>query len=72
VYGMRTTAWDGEQLIAAACRDGAWELGRIEAGQWRPLGIPYDDLAELSAADGRLVVQAQLRCTERAPLQLLA
>ncbi|MGB7564942.1 MAG: hypothetical protein WBM08_09340, partial [Prochlorococcaceae cyanobacterium] len=25
VYGMATTAWDGEQLVAAACRQGRWE-----------------------------------------------
>jgi ESS family glutamate:Na+ symporter len=29
VYGMRTTAWDGQRLVAAACRDGRWELGRV-------------------------------------------
>ena len=70
VYGMRTTAWDGEHLIAAACRDGAWELGRIEAGEWRPLGIPYDDLAELSAADGRLVAVASNPTSPQGLLEL--
>lgn len=70
VYGMRTTAWDGQHLIAAACRDGAWELGRIEAGQWRPLGIPYDDLAELSAADGRLVAVASNPTSPQGLLEL--
>lgn len=29
VYGMRTTAWDGRRLVAAACRDGRWELGAL-------------------------------------------
>lgn len=29
VYGMRTTAWDGQRLVAAACRDGRWELGAL-------------------------------------------
>ncbi|MFO7630357.1 MAG: prolyl oligopeptidase family serine peptidase [Prochlorococcaceae cyanobacterium] len=29
VYGMRTTAWDGAQLVAAACREGRWQLGQI-------------------------------------------
>ena len=35
VYGMRTTAWDGERLIAAACRDGVWQLGQVRLGQSR-------------------------------------
>ena len=29
VYGMRTTAWDGQQLIAAACQEGRWKLGAL-------------------------------------------
>jgi acetyl esterase/lipase len=29
VYGMRTCAWDGEALVAMACRQGRWELGRL-------------------------------------------
>ena len=29
VYGMATTAWDGQALVAAACREGRWELGRL-------------------------------------------
>lgn len=29
VYGMRTTAWDGQRLVAACCRDGRWELGAL-------------------------------------------
>ncbi len=57
VYGMRTTAWDGQQLIAAACRDGAWQLGRVHLtpdrvgtpAAWQPLEQPFDDLACLSA-----------------------
>jgi len=30
VYGMATTAWDGEALVAAACFEGRWSLGRLE------------------------------------------
>ena len=29
VYGMRTTAWDGERLVAMCCRNGRWELGAL-------------------------------------------
>ena len=42
VYGMRTTAWDGERLMAACCRDGRWELGALvpvgDAGAAAPIG----------------------------------
>jgi dipeptidyl aminopeptidase/acylaminoacyl peptidase len=67
VYGMRTSAWDGEQLLASACREGCWELGRVlleppdpaqPGSAWQPLGIPLDDLAGLSAEKGRLVAVA--------------
>ncbi len=69
VYGMRTTAWDGQELLAAACLEGRWQLGRLalEPGpsdrpdpetashSWHPLDTPCDDLAYLVAAPGRLV-----------------
>jgi dipeptidyl aminopeptidase/acylaminoacyl peptidase len=65
VAGLRTTAWDGEQLLAAACRQGSWELGRLEKGspeasswQWQPLSVPFTDLADLCAEKGRLVAIA--------------
>jgi len=29
VAGMATTAWDGRQLVAAACFEGRWRLGRL-------------------------------------------
>jgi len=29
VLGLSTTAWDGSQLLAAACFEGSWQLGRI-------------------------------------------
>ena len=66
VYGMATTAWDGQQLWAAACRQGRWQLGRVSldptvlgtAAAWQPLEQPFDDLAGLSAEAGRLVAIA--------------
>jgi len=83
VAGLRCAAWDGERLVAAACREGRWELGRLEARQareggsggdrdgndsgdapgqalwrWRPLELPFSELGELSADNGRLVAIA--------------
>lgn len=78
VYGMRTTAWDGGQLIAAACREGVWELGRValeaevlgRPEAWQPLGLPFTDLAGLSAGDGRLVAVASSATTLEGLLEL--
>ncbi len=65
VYGLRTTAWDGQQLLAAACRNGFWELGRLRPSatgelplSWQPLELPFNDLAALDAESGRLVAVA--------------
>jgi len=58
VYGMATTTWDGRELLAAACRQGCWELGRVPLNgppQWEPLGLPFNDLAALRAEGGRLL-----------------
>ncbi|MCP9850912.1 prolyl oligopeptidase family serine peptidase [Cyanobium sp. Morenito 9A2] len=65
VYGMATTAWDGEHLVAAACRQGRWELGRLALpedpgadGLWQPLNLPFDDLGQVVAEEGRLACLA--------------
>ncbi len=65
VYGMRTTVWDGRQLLAAACRNGCWDLGALvpdptgEAPmRWQSLELPFNDLAALDAESGRLVALA--------------
>jgi dipeptidyl aminopeptidase/acylaminoacyl peptidase len=78
VYGMRTSCWDGRQLIAAACCDGAWQLGRIDLSPgrvgtleaWQPLKMPFDDLAALSAEAGRLVAVASSPTTPEGLLEL--
>ncbi|MGB5136257.1 MAG: prolyl oligopeptidase family serine peptidase [Prochlorococcaceae cyanobacterium] len=78
VYGMRTSAWDGHQLVAAACREGVWQLGRVAldaelvgtGAAWQPLAVPFDDLAGLSAADGRLVAVASSPTTPQGLLEL--
>jgi len=71
VYGMRTVAWDGRQLLALACRQGRWQLGRVAAGSsepWQPFDLPFDDLENAVAADGRLVAIA---ASPRQPAGLL-
>jgi dipeptidyl aminopeptidase/acylaminoacyl peptidase len=75
---MRTTAWDGERLVAAACRQGAWQLGEVSldpallgtAAAWRPIAQPFDDLAYLSAADGNLACVASSPTSLSGLLQL--
>jgi dienelactone hydrolase len=67
VFGMATSAWDGERLLAIACRRGRWQLGEVEldptddapaAARWRPLAQACDDLAHLTAEAGRLACVA--------------
>ncbi len=60
VYGLRTLAWDGQRLLAAVCRQGRWELGRLgaEGGSFEPIPLPFDELAALTAEAGRLVAVA--------------
>ena len=68
VHGLRTTAWDGRQLLAAACRDGRWQLGRLVAPEeppeppgccrWQPFALPFEDISDLQAGNGLLVAIA--------------
>ncbi|WP_411874567.1 alpha/beta hydrolase family protein [Vulcanococcus limneticus] len=63
VYGMATTAWDGEALVAAACFEGRWHLGRLVvagggAFRWQLYDLRFDDLAAVVAERGRLVAIA--------------
>ncbi|MEB3333138.1 MAG: prolyl oligopeptidase family serine peptidase [Synechococcaceae cyanobacterium] len=71
VHGLRITAWDGSQLLAAACRDGRWQLGRLleperpagaqgeAAGcRWQPFARPFEEFSDLQAGDGLLVAIA--------------
>ena len=73
VYGMRTTAWDGEQLVAAACSQGQWQLGLVATdgpSHWQPIGQPFTDLAGLSAEAGRLACVASNPTTPSGLLEL--
>ncbi|KZR84738.1 esterase [Synechococcus sp. MIT S9509] len=59
VFGMSTSAWDGEQLLAAICSEGRWELKQLrDDGTIRSIDQPFDDLADLHADAGRAVVIA--------------
>ncbi|MEA5443941.1 alpha/beta hydrolase family protein [Cyanobium gracile] len=60
VYGLRTLAWDGTRLLAAVCRQGCWELGRlgVDGGRFEPIPLPFSELASLTAEAGRLVAVA--------------
>jgi len=65
VFGMSTHAWDGQLLLAAASRQGRWELGQVvfnaagsSPARWQPIEQPFNDLAGLCAEAGRLACVA--------------
>ena len=59
IYGMSTTAWDGQQLLAATCADGCWSLNRLSLeGTISRIDQPFEDLAGLRALKGRAVAVA--------------
>ena len=71
VAGMSTHTWDGTQLLASACREGSWQLGRVSsAGEWQPLAQPFTDLAGLCAERGRLACIASNPTTPSGLLEL--
>jgi dipeptidyl aminopeptidase/acylaminoacyl peptidase len=71
VYGMRTSAWDGRQLLAAVCREGCWQLNRLsEQGTVQTLDQPFDDLAGLHAQGERAVAIASNSTTGQGLLEI--
>jgi len=40
VFGMATTAWDGQRLLAIACSQGRWQLGEVELELEPPHNAP--------------------------------
>ena len=71
VFGMSTTAWDGEELLAAICSDGCWELKRLMAdGSTSSVKQPFDDLDDLHADAGRAVAIASNDHTGQGLLEL--
>ena len=63
VFGMSTHAWDGETVLAIACIQGRWQLGRISDGAWAAIEQPFNDLAGLCAQRG------QVACVASSPSQ---
>ena len=56
VFGMSTTAWDGDKLLAAVCDQGEWQLQRLGLdGSAETVEQPFNDLADLNASNGRAV-----------------
>ena len=65
IYGMSTTTWDGERLLAAVCSDGSWSLKQLDLdGTVTPIEQPFTDLSSLQARDGCAVaVASNSTCT---------
>lgn len=60
VYGMRTTAWDGQRLIAAACHQGCWQLGALVPESGGPVLAPPSSAAAASEpANGAALAREQ-------------
>ncbi len=71
IYGMSTTAWTGEHLLAAVCRDGRWQLNQLGLdGAVETIDQPFDDLAGLRARNGCAVAIASNSITGPGLLEL--
>ena len=71
IYGMSTTAWDGEQVLAAVCDQGMWQLKRLaDDGTEQTVAQPFNDLAGLRAGAGRAVAIASNGSTGMGLLEL--
>ncbi len=59
VYGMSTTAWAGEEVLASICKNGRWSLKMLDKeGTVQNIDQPFDDLSGLKATQGRAVLIA--------------
>ncbi len=71
VFGMSTTAWDGEKLLAAICDQGEWQLQRLGLdGSAERVEQPFNDLADLNASNGRAVAITSNSTTGQGLLEL--
>ena len=71
VFGMSTTAWDGEKLLAAVCDQGEWQLQRLGLdGTAETVEQPFNDLADLNASNGRAVAITSNSTTGQGLLEL--
>ena len=59
IYGMSTTSWTGEELLASVCVDGRWQLNKLSLeGGIEAIDQPFDDLSGLRALNGCAVAIA--------------
>ena len=71
VFGMSTTAWDGDKLLAAVCDQGEWQLQRLGLdGSAESVEQPFNDLADLNASNGRAVAITSNSTTGQGLLEL--
>ena len=71
VFGMSTTAWDGDKLLAAVCDQGEWQLQRLGLdGSAERVEQPFNDLADLNASNGRAVAITSNSTTGQGLLEL--
>ena len=71
VFGMSTTAWDGDKLLAAVCDQGEWQLQRLGLdGSAERVDQPFNDLADLNASNGRAVAITSNSTTGQGLLEL--
>ena len=71
VFGMSTTAWDGNKLLAAVCDQGEWRMQRLGLdGSVKSVEQPFNDLADLNAANGKAVAIASNSTTGQGLLEL--
>ena len=71
IYGMSTSAWDGERVLAAVCADGRWQLQRLGLdGSLTTVEQPFDDLAYVRAMNGRAIAVASNSTSNAGLLEL--
>ena len=71
IYGMSTTSWTGEELLASVCVDGRWQLNKLSLdGGTEAIDQPFDDLAGLRALNGCAVAIASNSHTGQGLLEL--
>ena len=71
VFGMSTTAWDGNKLLVAVCEQGEWQLQRLGLdGSAERVEQPFNDLADLNASNGRAVAITSNSTTGQGLLEL--
>ncbi len=71
VYGMRTIAWYGEDLIAACCEEGIWKILKLcSTGDVKEIQQPFDELSGLYVNGTHALAIAGNSTTESGLLQM--